>query len=41
MDGNPNAIELNSLNNIDRRILKESLSVTRNFQQRLERSFGQ
>jgi CBS domain-containing protein len=41
IDGNPNAIELNSLNNIDRRILKESLSVTRNFQQRLERAFGQ
>ena len=36
---NPNAIELSSLNDIDRRILKESLSVTRNFQQRLERSF--
>jgi CBS domain-containing protein len=37
--GNPNAIELSSLNHIDRRILKESLSVTRNFQQRLERAF--
>ena len=36
---NPNAIELNSLNHIDRRILKESLSVIRNFQQRLERAF--
>ena len=37
--GNPNAIELSSLNHINRRILKESLSVTRNFQQRLERAF--
>ena len=36
VDGNPNAIDVNSLNDIDRRILKESLRMIRSLQQRLE-----
>lgn len=36
IDGNLNAIDVNSLNDIDRRILKESLRMIRSLQQRLE-----
>ena len=39
--GNPNAIELSALNDIDRKILKESLRIARSLQQRLETSYGQ
>jgi CBS domain-containing protein len=38
--GNFNALELSSLNNIDRRILKESLRATRDLQQRIELDYG-
>ena len=34
--GNPNAIDVNALNDIDRRVLKESLRMIRSLQQRLE-----
>jgi CBS domain-containing protein len=35
-DGNPNLIQVNVLNDIDRRVLKESLRVARRLQQRIE-----
>jgi CBS domain-containing protein len=35
-DGNPNLIDVSSLNDIDRRVLKESLRVARRLQQRIE-----
>ncbi len=38
--GNPNLIEYRSLNDIDRRILKESIKTVRNLQQRLEMDYG-
>ena len=33
---NPNAIDVSELNDIDRRVLKESLRMIRSLQQRLE-----
>jgi CBS domain-containing protein len=38
--GNPNLIELASLNDIDRSILKESLKTIRQLQQRLELDYA-
>lgn len=38
--GNPNMIEYASLNDIDRRILKESIKTIRTLQQRLELDYG-
>jgi CBS domain-containing protein len=35
-DGNPNLIDVSSLNDIDRRVLQESLRVARRLQQRIE-----
>ncbi len=35
-DGNPNLIDVSALNDIDRRLLKESLRVARRLQQRIE-----
>jgi CBS domain-containing protein len=35
-DGNPNLIRVDMLNDIDRRVLKESLRVARRLQQRIE-----
>jgi CBS domain-containing protein len=35
-DGNPNLIDVGALNDIDRRVLKESLRVARRLQQRIE-----
>ena len=35
-DGNPNLIDVDALNDIDRRVLKESLRVARRLQQRIE-----
>ncbi len=35
-DGNPNLVDVNALNDIDRRVLKESLRVARRLQQRIE-----
>jgi CBS domain-containing protein len=35
-DGNPNLIDVGALNDIDRRVLKESLRVARQLQQRIE-----
>ena len=35
-DGNPNWVDVGALNNIDRRVLKESLRVARSLQQRIE-----
>jgi CBS domain-containing protein len=35
-DGNPNLIDVGALNDIDRRVLKESLRVARGLQQRIE-----
>ena len=39
--GNFNAVELSTLNEIDRKILKESLRIARSFQNRLETDYGQ
>lgn len=38
-DGNPNLIQVNVLNDIDRRVLKESLRVARRLQQRIEMDY--
>ncbi|HEY6087533.1 MAG TPA: DUF294 nucleotidyltransferase-like domain-containing protein [Burkholderiaceae bacterium] len=38
-DGNPNLIDVAALNDIDRRVLKESLRVARRLQQRLEMDY--
>jgi CBS domain-containing protein len=39
--GNHNAVELSALNDVDRKILKESLRIARSFQHRLETDYGQ
>jgi len=39
MSSNPNLLDLASLNDIDRRILKESLRIARRLQQRIELDF--
>ena len=39
-DGNPNLIDVNALNDIDRRVLKESLKVARRLQQRIELDYA-
>ncbi len=38
-DGNPNLIDVGALNDIDRRVLKESLRVARRLQQRIEMDY--
>jgi CBS domain-containing protein len=38
--GNPNLLDVSQLNDLDRRLLKESLRVARRLQQRLELDFG-
>jgi CBS domain-containing protein len=38
-DGNPNLVDVNALNDIDRRVLKESLRVARRLQQRIEMDY--
>jgi CBS domain-containing protein len=38
-DGNPNLVDVNGLNDIDRRVLKESLRVARRLQQRIEMDY--
>jgi CBS domain-containing protein len=39
-DGNPNLLDVSALNDIDRRMLKESLRVARRLQQRIEMDYG-
>ncbi len=39
-DGNPNQIAVDSLNDIDRRMLKEAVRVARRLQQRIELDYG-
>jgi CBS domain-containing protein len=39
-DGNPNLIDVGALNDIDRRLLKESLRVARRLQQRIEMDYS-
>jgi CBS domain-containing protein len=39
-DGNPNLIDVGALNDIDRRVLKESLRVARRLQQRIELDYA-
>jgi CBS domain-containing protein len=39
-DGNPNLVDVSALNDIDRRVLKESLHVARRLQQRIELDYG-
>jgi CBS domain-containing protein len=39
-DGNPNLIDVGALNDIDRRVLKESLRVARRLQQRIELDYS-
>ena len=39
-DGNPNLIDVGALNDIDRRLLKESLRVARRLQQRIEMDYA-
>lgn len=39
-DGNPNLLDVNALNDIDRRMLKESLRVARKLQQRIELDYS-
>ncbi len=39
-DGNPNLIDVGALNDIDRRVLKESLRVARRLQQRIEMDYA-
>lgn len=38
-DGNPNLVDVDALNDIDRRVLKESLRVARRLQQRIEMDY--
>ncbi len=38
-DGNPNLIDVGALNDIDRRVLKESLRIARRLQQRIELNY--
>jgi CBS domain-containing protein len=38
-DGNPNLVQVDALNDIDRRVLKESLRVARRLQQRIEMDY--
>ncbi|MEO5772276.1 MAG: putative nucleotidyltransferase substrate binding domain-containing protein, partial [Burkholderiaceae bacterium] len=38
-DGNPNLIDVAALNDIDRRVLKESLRVARRLQQRIQMDY--
>jgi CBS domain-containing protein len=39
-DGNPNLVDVGALNDIDRRVLKESLRVARRLQQRIELDYS-
>ncbi|HET9820296.1 MAG TPA: DUF294 nucleotidyltransferase-like domain-containing protein [Burkholderiaceae bacterium] len=39
-DGNPNLVDVGALNDIDRRVLKESLRVARRLQQRIQMDYG-
>ena len=39
-DGNPNLVDVAALNDIDRRMLKESLRVARRLQQRIELDYA-
>ncbi len=39
-DGNPNLVDVAALNDIDRRVLKESLRVARRLQQRIQMDYG-
>jgi CBS domain-containing protein len=39
-DGNPNLVDVDALNDIDRRVLKESLRVARRLQQRIELDYS-
>ena len=39
-DGNPNLIDVGALNDIDRRVLKESLRIARRLQQRIELDYA-
>jgi CBS domain-containing protein len=39
-DGNPNLLDVSALNDIDRRVLKESLRVARRLQQRIEMDYA-
>ena len=39
-DGNPNLVDVGALNDIDRRLLKESLRVARRLQQRIELDYA-
>jgi CBS domain-containing protein len=39
-DGNPNLVDVAALNDIDRRVLKESLRVARRLQQRIELDYA-